>query len=49
LFAKVQVDPEVRTLVWPNGTDFDPSILHDWPEHEEAMRSLARHWALASV
>jgi len=49
LFAKVEVDPEVRTLVWPNGADFDPAILHDWPEHEEAMRSLARRWALASV
>jgi len=49
LFAKVEVDPEVRTLVWPNGADFDPAILHDWPRHEEAMRSLARRWALASV
>ena len=49
LFARVKVDPEVPTLVWPNGADFDPAILHDWPEHEEAMRSLARRWALASV
>jgi hypothetical protein len=49
LFAKVEVDPEVRTLVWPNGADFDSALLHDWPEHEEAMRSLARRWALASV
>lgn len=49
LFAKVEVDPEVRTLAWPNGADFDPAILHDWPEHEEAMRCLARRWALASV
>ena len=49
LFAKVEVDPEVRTLVWPNGADFDPAILHDWPQHEEAMKDLARHWALASV
>ncbi len=49
LFAEVQIDAEVHTLVWPNGADFDPAILHDWPEHEEAMRSLARRWALASV
>ena len=49
LFAEVEVDPEVRTLVWPNGADFDPAILHDWPQHEQAMRSLARRWALASV
>ncbi|HSL84277.1 MAG TPA: DUF2442 domain-containing protein [Thermoanaerobaculia bacterium] len=49
LFAKVEVDPEVPTLIWPNGADFDPAVLHDWPEHEEAMRSLARRWALAGV
>lgn len=24
-------DPELRTLVWPNGADFDPYVLHDWP------------------
>ena len=49
VFAKVDIDPEVCTLVWPNGADFDPAILHDWPQHEEAMRNLARRWALASV
>ena len=31
LFRQVQVDPEVHTLVWPNGADFDPSTLYDWP------------------
>ncbi len=49
LFKKVTIDPEVHTLVWPNGADFDPSTLHDWPEHEEAMRALARRWALAEA
>ncbi len=31
LFNQVKIDPEVRTLVWPNGADFDPATLHDWP------------------
>lgn len=44
LFNKVRIDPEVETLVWPNGADFDPAILHDWPEHEQSLRELARRW-----
>jgi hypothetical protein len=36
------IDPEVYTLVWPNGADFDPSVLHDWPKHEQAMREPER-------
>lgn len=32
LFNQVQIDREVHTLVWPNGADFDPATLHDWPE-----------------
>ncbi|HEX3528742.1 MAG TPA: DUF2442 domain-containing protein [Thermoanaerobaculia bacterium] len=49
LFAAVSIDPEVHTLVWPNGADFDPAILHDWPQHERAMMDLAKRWALAGV
>lgn len=44
LFNQVRVDPEVHTVVWPNGADFDPATLHDWPAHEAALRALARGW-----
>jgi hypothetical protein len=44
LFAQVQIDAEVRTLVWPNGADFDPAILHDWPQHLEAFIARAKQW-----
>lgn len=46
-FNSVSLDREVHTLVWPNGADFDPAILHDWPDHEAGMRALARRWASA--
>ena len=46
LFDQVRIDPEVHTLVWPNGADFDPAILHDWPESGEALKSLAENWTL---
>jgi hypothetical protein len=27
-FAQVKVDPEAKTLVWPNGVDLDPDVLY---------------------
>ena len=44
MFNQVRLDPEVHTLVWPNGADLDPATLHDWPAHEAAFRELAQGW-----
>ena len=33
LFERVIIDTEAHMLVWPNGADFDPATLHNWPEH----------------
>ena len=49
LFERVRLDTEVHTIVWPNGADFDPATLHDWPLHEAAFRELAQRWAHASA
>ena len=44
VFAQVALDPEIHTIVWPCGADFDPATLHDWPEHEAAFRASAERW-----
>jgi hypothetical protein len=45
LFTQVQIDPQVHTLVWPNGAAFDPETLHDWPSHVDALARRAKEWA----
>lgn len=44
LFNQVRIDQEVHTLVWPNGSDFEPATLHDWPEMVDDMIANARRW-----
>lgn len=45
LFAQVEIDPERHTLVWPNGADFDPETLHNWPDYLEKLTLMAKRWA----
>ena len=49
LFSRVSIDPEVHTLVWPKGADFDPATLHDWPSLEPALAERARRWRAVQV
>ena len=49
MFQQVEIDPEIHTLVWPNGADFDPETLHDWLQYAASMRSMAKRWAASRV
>jgi hypothetical protein len=49
LFNQVSIDPEVKTIVWPNGADFDPATLHDWPTYQEAFAARAKEWERVSA
>ena len=43
LFAQVRVNEATGTIEWPNGADFNPVVLHDWPEY--AQRVIAEQHA----
>ena len=48
LFNRVELDTTFGTVQWPNGADFDPETLHDWPKYRDELVAMARRWASAS-
>ena len=49
VFGRVRLDPEVHTLVWTNGADFDPATLHDWSQVVDELTARARAWSTAAT
>lgn len=44
LFNQVRIDPEIKTIVWPNGADFDPALLYEWGEVKNELYERAQQW-----
>lgn len=44
VFDQVRIVLEVHTLVWPNGANFDPAILHNWVRVGPRTQSLVEQW-----
>ena len=48
-FNRVTLDPIASTLSWPNGADFDPETLHNWPEYVSELITRSQQWSKVPV
>ncbi|RLT38353.1 MAG: DUF2442 domain-containing protein [Chloroflexi bacterium] len=42
LFRQAELNADTGTIEWPTGADFNPIILHDWPEYQKKIEQAMR-------
>lgn len=45
VFNAVWLDEETGILQWPNGADFDPETLRNWPDYRDEFVAMALRWS----
>ena len=43
-FNKGFVSDGIATLTWPNGADFNPDHLYNWPDYEDIYLNRVSEW-----
>jgi hypothetical protein len=43
-FNRVQLNRHTDTIEWPNGADFNPVVLHDWPLYKDKIIASHRQY-----